>query len=148
MADVPLLIRAKHSVVRVPSTHMCLFPQQRLSLIVGKHLKIRVGTGTIFRYSSKKAFNSPYLDQDTKKRLGIDEWSPEEVPANGPLLTSFIGKPAASIQDTWSATFRAKRLHTIRDPFENIYVGLFNHLNTIDPKSNQRSYATTAPTIR
>lgn len=92
----------------------------------------------------RKAYTSPSMDKHTERALGIDAWTPEGLPAKGPLLTSFIGSPAASIQDTWSATFRGKKLHTTRDPFEEISVGSFNHLNTICPETKERSYATTA----
>lgn len=92
----------------------------------------------------RKSYTSPSMDEDTERALGIDGWTSGGVPAKGPLLTSFIGKPAASIQDTWSATFKGKKLQTTRDPFQEVSVGSFNHLNTIDPETKERSYATTA----
>lgn len=84
------------------------------------------------------------MNNDTQKALGIDNWAAGDVPAKGPILTSFRQNPSASIQEAWAATFKSKGLHTTKDPFMEASVGSFSHLNSVNPATRERSYAATA----
>ena len=84
------------------------------------------------------------MDKDTQIALGIEGWAAEDVPANGPILTSFPGNSAVPTQEAWTATFQSKGLRTSKDPFTEASVGSFNHINSVDPATKERSYAATA----
>lgn len=92
----------------------------------------------------KRTYKIPFVSNDTQKALGIDGWAAEDVPAKGPILTSFRQNPSASIQEAWAATFKTKGLHTSKDPFIEASVGSFSHLNSVNPATKERSYAATA----
>ncbi|KAJ0117704.1 hypothetical protein J7T55_001903 [Diaporthe amygdali] len=97
-----------------------------------------------FQKYIRKSYSSPSVDNDTEKALGIDGWTTGDVPAKGPILTSYPPNPSASIQQVWSATFKSKGLHMTKDPFVEASVGSFSHLNSVDPSTRERSYVTTA----
>lgn len=90
-----------------------------------------------------RTYTSPSVDQTTEKALGIDGRTTRDVATKGPILTSFPQNPSTSIQEAWAATFKTKGLLTTKDPFIEASVGSFSHLNSVDPTTKERSYATT-----
>lgn len=90
-----------------------------------------------------RAYTSPSVDDATEKALGIDGWIARDAATKGPILTSFPRDPSTSIQEAWAATFKIKGLLTTEDPFVEASVGSFSHLNSVDPITKERSYATT-----
>lgn len=92
----------------------------------------------------KRTYNSPPMSNETKKELGIGGWAVEDIPAKGPILTSFPQHPSASIQEAWAETFKSKGLHASKDPFVEASVGSFSHLTSVDPATKERSHAATA----
>ncbi|KAL1866341.1 hypothetical protein Daus18300_006805 [Diaporthe australafricana] len=98
----------------------------------------------ILREHIHRSFTSHSVSKDTEKALGIDEWTVKDVPAKGPIFTSFPQNPSASIQEAWAATFKSKGLLTTKNPFIEASVGSFSHLNSVDPNTKERSYTTTA----
>lgn len=90
-----------------------------------------------------RTYTSPSVDQTTEKALGIDGWIARDVATKGHIRTSFPQNPSASIQEAWAATFKTKGLLTTKDPFIEASVGSFSHLNSVDPATKERSYATT-----
>lgn len=90
-----------------------------------------------------RTYTSPSVDKTTAKALGIDGWVARDVATKGPILTSFPQDPSTSIQEAWAATFKTKGLLTTQDPFIEASVGSFSHLNSVNPTTKERSYATT-----
>lgn len=92
----------------------------------------------------KRTYTSPSVDKDTQIALGIEGWAAEDVPAKGPIITSFPDDSSALTQEAWAATFKSKDLRASKDPFIEASVGSFNHIDSVSPATKERSYATTA----
>lgn len=92
----------------------------------------------------RRTYTSPSVDKDTQKALAIGGWAAGDTPTKGPVLTSFPPNPSSSIQEAWADTFKTKGFNTTRDPFIEASVGSFSQLNSVDPATQERSYAATA----
>ncbi|KUI52942.1 L-sorbose 1-dehydrogenase [Cytospora mali] len=91
-----------------------------------------------------KSYTSPPVDLATEQALGISAWSIRNDAARGPIQTSFSGDLTHPIREAWADTFEARGHRMTEDPFLNASVGAFSCLASIDPATNERSYATTA----
>ncbi|KAI0839512.1 GMC oxidoreductase [Hypoxylon sp. FL0890] len=96
-----------------------------------------------FRKYYAKVFTPPLIEESSRKKLGVDGYSPYATP-NGPVQLSLAGNPDNPVREAWIATFKNKGLHVSKDPLHSISVGAFSCISSIDPVKKERSYAATA----
>ncbi|KAI1099456.1 putative GMC oxidoreductase [Jackrogersella minutella] len=91
-----------------------------------------------------KAYTSPYVDESSKKSLGIDGWASRDDSARGPIQASFSGNPSHPIREAWARAFKDLGYYMRTDPFLGASVGGFSTMASIHPKTKERSYAASA----
>ncbi|KAI1409899.1 GMC oxidoreductase [Hypoxylon sp. FL1857] len=96
-----------------------------------------------FRKYYAKVFTPPKIEESSRKKLGVDGYSPYDTP-NGPVQLSLAGNPDNPVREAWVAMFKDKGYHVSSDPLRGISVGAFSCISSIDPVKKEKSYAATA----
>ncbi|KAI1278333.1 oxidoreductase [Xylaria sp. FL0933] len=91
-----------------------------------------------------KAFSLPQVPEELRKPLGIENWYPDDMDANGPVQLSYPGNPYHPIRKIWAETFERKRYRMATNPWIEDSVGSFSNLTSIDPEKRERCHAAKA----
>ncbi|KAK4631006.1 Dehydrogenase citC [Fulvia fulva] len=78
---------------------------------------------------------------ETREALNTEYIQPGLRGTSGMIQTSFPKDSFTWLQDAWTKTSKSMGYPTVNDPRTGTSLGLFNQLNTVDPKTSKRSYA-------